>query len=126
MLPVFRCKPRFFIDIDFFRSVVRDISGDCRCPGNEFVFPLDDDDDDEEEEDVVVNGGGSNGSIISPKINEMIFSYYYWFRLEVFAALAHLVTWIFPHSPTSVCNIFLMESTDLSVYLVSLIQFVCP
>lgn len=77
MLPVFRCKPRFFIDIDFFRSVVRAISGDCRCPGIEFVFPLDDDDDDEEEEDVVVKGGGSNGSIISPKINEMIFSYYF-------------------------------------------------
>ena len=48
------------MEIDFFRSVVRDISGDCRCSGNDFVFPLDDD-------EVVVNGGGSNGSIISPK-----------------------------------------------------------
>ena len=51
------------MEIDFFRSFVRAISGDCRWSGSDVVLPpLDDDDEDEEE--AVVNGGGSSGSII--------------------------------------------------------------
>ena len=53
------------MEIDFFRSVVRAISGDCRCSDDnndlDFPPPLDDEEDDDDDEVVGSNGGSIIG-----------------------------------------------------------------